>query len=752
MKSVLCWLADNNQTMNSKRNAIALMCAVAGLCSSHAAVTGYEPFNYPLTNAFPNNTPTTGIGFTGNWTVANTPSIVAGLTYTNLPTAANAYQHSATAGRTFVNFSNTLSGGTEYVSFLIKGNGNSGGDTVGIFLKGDTANSLFVGFRTPFSASQTGFGLGSVSSTALSGAVALGAAINIINNTTHLIVLKIDFNTAGANETISMWIDPPAGTNAPGVAANVTYSSFDVGNISAFGINIQGGYTTQVDEVRRGNSYGDVVGNSVVLPPPTIATTVVISSAVGKQLSWSAASTNNYQPQRSGDNVNWTNIGALLTGSAVTSVYDSSSAPYYRVLEVTPGGPGANVVLNGSFEDTSIPVAANWTSSPNTAFESVWVTNTYGALGPVSGTNFMYMEGTTAPSAPTAPNTYLSSDAFPVVGGLSYNVKFNAANPVKVGGANPQYRIRYFDSGNIFISETYASFASAGNTWTLFSVTNTAPVNAAKMDLFFIQAVGAGASWDWVTLIDNVSVNATATFGGTNVLSPVIKSGLTFTGTVRTNGVTATATTGTLTFQTNSVQLSANVVAAGTATSGTAILLPPYTVTAIYSGDSTYIGSTNTVTVNSTTATVTLGNLSQTYDGTARQATATVTPSGLAVALTYNGSANAPTNPGTYQVIGTVVDNDYQGSATNNLVVSGDFFGNDPGSVSVAGGTATVILSGIEGKNYSVQRATDVLFTQGVKNFPTATAPAGGQVSVSDDFSDLGTMPNAAFYRLQYIP
>ncbi len=67
---------------------------------------------------------------------------------------------------------------------------------------------------------------------------------------------------------------------------------------------------------------------------------------------------------------------------------------------------------------------------------------------------------------------------------------------------------------------------------------------------------------------------------------------------------------------------------------------------------------------------MTLGSLNQTYDGTAKSATAITTPSGLTVLFTYNGSANAPTNAGTYQVIGTVSDLVYVGSATNNLVIA----------------------------------------------------------------------------------
>ena len=40
-------------------------------------------------------------------------------------------------------------------------------------------------------------------------------------------------------------------------------------------------------------------------------------------------------------------------------------------------------------------------------------------------------------------------------------------------------------------------------------------------------------------------------------------------------------------------------------------------------------------------ATISLGNLSQTYDGTARTVTATTSPSNLPTTITYNGASSA---------------------------------------------------------------------------------------------------------------
>jgi hypothetical protein len=645
------------------------MIAMAGI--ANAALTAYEPFNYTA-GTFANNTPATGTGLTGNWSCGANGTIGTGLSYTALTVGNNAL--SSGGSRQLVGLSSPLSSGTKYISFLFKASGNMGGNIDGVFFPNNNATCLWFGFGLgPFSGAQGQLGLGSMTTagTAAQGATSLKQVGLGTYASTYLIVLKIDFDTSGVNDTITVYTNPVANVGAPGVPAAGTLTTYDVGTISKIGLNVQGGASISVDEIRVGDTYGDVVGYSVVSSSATNQTTLAISPAIGKQVSWTAASTNSYQPQKSADNSTWSNLGSVITGSSPNSIYDTAFLPYYRVLELTFGGAGANVIANGSFETPAAnnSGALNWASSANTTYESVWVTNQWGALTPVSGTSLLFMEGATPAVSPAAPNTSLLSDWFPVSGGLSYNVKFNAANPVKVGGANPQFRVRFYDSGNAFISEQYRSFASAGSTWTQFSATNTAPANAAFMELFFIQAIGAGASWDWVTLIDDVSVNATATFGPTNVLAATVQSGVTFTAIVQTNGVTAADAAGTVAFQTNSIGLITNGVAGGIATSANAILVPPYTVTAIYSGDSSYIGSTNTLVVGTSGVSVTLGSLSQTYDGTARSATGTTSPSGFTLGFTYNGSASAPSDAGAYQVIGTVLDSDYHGSATNNLVI-----------------------------------------------------------------------------------
>ncbi|MEI6786738.1 MAG: MBG domain-containing protein, partial [Verrucomicrobiota bacterium] len=80
-------------------------------------------------------------------------------------------------------------------------------------------------------------------------------------------------------------------------------------------------------------------------------------------------------------------------------------------------------------------------------------------------------------------------------------------------------------------------------------------------------------------------------------------------------------------------------------------------------------GSTNTLVVSAFSATVTLGNLSQTYNGAARTVSASAVPAGLSLNVTYNGSPTAPVNVGSYTVVAVVSSPNYTGGATNTLVV-----------------------------------------------------------------------------------
>lgn len=97
------------------------------------------------------------------------------------------------------------------------------------------------------------------------------------------------------------------------------------------------------------------------------------------------------------------------------------------------------------------------------------------------------------------------------------------------------------------------------------------------------------------------------------------------------------------------------------------------TVTASQGGNANINAATSVTRsfiVTAPTATVTLGSLTATYDGTPKAATATTEPGDLIVTFTYDNLSTAPTNVGSYTVVGTVVDTTYAGSASGTLVIA----------------------------------------------------------------------------------
>jgi pectin methylesterase-like acyl-CoA thioesterase len=69
------------------------------------------------------------------------------------------------------------------------------------------------------------------------------------------------------------------------------------------------------------------------------------------------------------------------------------------------------------------------------------------------------------------------------------------------------------------------------------------------------------------------------------------------------------------------------------------------------------------------TSTVSLAGLNQTYTGQPVAASVITEPANLAVQVTYNGSTQAPVAPGSYEVVATITQPGYRGTATGTLVI-----------------------------------------------------------------------------------
>ena len=95
-----------------------------------------------------------------------------------------------------------------------------------------------------------------------------------------------------------------------------------------------------------------------------------------------------------------------------------------------------------------------------------------------------------------------------------------------------------------------------------------------------------------------------------------------------------------------------------------------YTVNATIN-DPNYQGSAmNTLVIGQTTATIVLGGLESILRRHGQECFCDHRATGLLVNVTYDGSANAPVNLGSYTVIATIKDPNYQGSVTNTLLIT----------------------------------------------------------------------------------
>ena len=194
------------------------------------------------------------------------------------------------------------------------------------------------------------------------------------------------------------------------------------------------------------------------------------------------------------------------------------------------------------------------------------------------------------------------------------------------------------------------SFAVGSGPGTIAGGTNLTFTGAGSVSIVASQA--GDANW-------NAAPDVTNTFNVTKSAATVYLGDLaqTYDGTART--ITAT---------TMPAGLTVEFTYDGSATAPTAA--GSYAVTGTVN-DANYEGSAaDTLVIGKAAATVTLGSLSQTYDGTPKSATATTVPEGLAVDFTYDGSTTAPTVAGSYAVTGTVNEVNWQGSDTGTLAIA----------------------------------------------------------------------------------
>jgi len=95
-----------------------------------------------------------------------------------------------------------------------------------------------------------------------------------------------------------------------------------------------------------------------------------------------------------------------------------------------------------------------------------------------------------------------------------------------------------------------------------------------------------------------------------------------------------------------------------------------YRIAATNVTESSVVSGTASASLPKLSATVTISNTNQVYDGTPRSVSYATVPAELAADITYGGSPSTPVDAGTYTVVVTINDATYEGAATGTLVVA----------------------------------------------------------------------------------
>lgn len=399
---------------------------------------------------------------------------------------------------------------------------------------------------------------------------------------------------------------------------------------------------------------------------------------------------------------NWNNIaggnGSNLVlndsaGTATTARLTFSAAGAYNGFStLATSNPATNTMRRGGLygSNESGEVAVTITNIPFSYYD-VYVyasadhanTSTL-SLSDGSTTYYYRSNGQSDAGASTQQEVTSTDSATPTIGRAFYQVFRNKSGPsfsVTTGGS-----IGGVISNNVFGLQIVPKAPPATPPPVINSAT-TATATYGSAFSYTISATNSPTSYNATGLPAGLSRSG-AVISGTPTQTGTFTIGLSATNAAGTGNANLTLTvqkaqaTITLANLAHTYDGSAKAASATTAPAGVPVefsytgpSLPPtnagsYGVIAIVNSPN-YTGSTNgTLTIAKATATVTLGNLTSSHDGSPKAVSVTTTPANLAVSVTYNGNATAPSNVGNYAVVATVTDPNYAGTAGDTLVIA----------------------------------------------------------------------------------
>ncbi|UII19184.1 MBG domain-containing protein [Fulvivirga ligni] len=357
---------------------------------------------------------------------------------------------------------------------------------------------------------------------------------------------------------------------------------------------------------------------------------------------------------------------ATVTLSDLSKTYTGS--PQGATVVTAPGGLSVDVTYDGS---STVPTDAGTYAVEATVNDPNYVESASGTLEIAKATGTVTLSSLT--------KTYNGSPQGATVvtspGSLSVDVTYNGSStiPTDAGMYAVEATINDLNyegsaSGTLEISKATATVTLSDLTKTYTGSPQGATVTTSPASLTVdvtydassTEPTDAGSYAVVATINDaNYEGNTSGTLVISKASATIALSNLSKTYNGAPQGVTATTTPAGL-----SVAFTYNGATTEPTNAGS------YTVIANIVDDNYFGNTSGTFVINKATATISLSDLTKTYTGAGQGATITTSPSGLTVNTTYNGSSTLPVNAGTYAVVSNINETNYEGSATNTLVIN----------------------------------------------------------------------------------
>jgi DNA/RNA endonuclease G (NUC1) len=370
------------------------------------------------------------------------------------------------------------------------------------------------------------------------------------------------------------------------------------------------------------------------------------------------------------------------TGFHFFSSLPTSVARYLRKVKDTGSGANtptaiASVSPTSGTAGTTVTISGyNFGSSPVVKFNGVTATASVqnggtqiNAIVPVSASTGVITVTSTSNGTDTSAETFAVSSAPAPSLSLSVSSLSGLTSVSGTASASQSYTVSGSNlTSNVVVTAPTGYEVSLDNS--IFGGSKTLVPSSGTLSgvTVYVRLSGSAATG---------SVTGTVIHAGGGATT----QNLTVSGNVgkATPTISVTPIAGTMVY---GQSLSSSILSGGSASvAGTFTWLSPSIVPALgTSTQSVIFNPTDTISYNTVTtsmsvnvtvasATLSLGNLSQTFDGTAKSVTVTTVPAGLTHTVTYNDSASSPMNSGSYAVVATVSDPNYSGSATATLFV-----------------------------------------------------------------------------------